>query len=135
MLKTIDVSVLKNTKLKSALFTTYGGVKRDLGEKYEALNLGEQAHLLTPQDFRPCTLIGAVNMEIGHFDLGHSWFLKAIKRGYTENSMDDELRSIFMRTEKSKKEALRKYLLKKNPVRYSWAKKKTHNKKSQKKAT
>ncbi len=132
LLKTIDVSVLTDKRLKSALFTTHGGVKRDLGEKSEALKLGEQAHLLTPQDFRPCTLLGAVNMEIGHFDLGDSWFEKAIERGYTKNSMDDELRSIFMRAEKSQKEALRNYLLKKDPVRYSWAKKEASNRKPQK---
>lgn len=132
MLKTIDVSVLKDIKLKSALFTTHGGVKRDLGEKREALKLGERAHLLTPQDFRPCTLLGAVNTEIGHFDLGRSWFEKAIERGYTERSMDDELRNIFMRAERSNKEALRNYLLKKDPVRYSWAKKEASNRQSQK---
>lgn len=129
MLKTIDVSALTDKKLKSALFTTYGGVKRDLGEKSESLKLGDRAHLLTPHDFRPCTLLGAVNIEIGHFDLGYSWFEKAIKRGYTENSMDDELRSIFMRAEKSKREALRNNLLKKDPVRYNWAKKEVGNRK------
>lgn len=132
MLKTIDVSALTDKKLKSALFTTYGGVKRDLGEKSEALKLGEQAHVLTPHDCRPCTLLGAVNIEIGHFDIGHSWFEKAIKRGYTENSMDDELRRIFTRAEKSKREALRNYLLKKDPVRYNWAEKEVGNRKSQK---
>jgi hypothetical protein len=83
--------------------------------------------LLIPKDFRPCTLLGAVNIEIGHYDLGHSWYEKAIKRGYSEKSMDDELRSIFMRAEKSKQEALRNHLLKWDPVRYSWAKKKHDN--------
>jgi hypothetical protein len=72
MLNTIDVSTLKDLKLKSALCTTHGGVKRDLKRYDEALGLGEQAHLFTPQDFRPCTLLGAVNMEIGHYDLGQS---------------------------------------------------------------
>jgi hypothetical protein len=94
--------------------------------------LGEQAHVLTPHDFRPCTLLGAVNIEIGRFDLGHSWFEKAIKRGYTEKSMDDELRRIFKRAEKSKREALRNYLLKKDPFRYNWAEKEVGNRKSQK---
>jgi hypothetical protein len=47
--------------------------------------------------------------------------------------MDDELRRIFMHVEQSKKEALRNYLINKDPIRYSWAKEKPSNKKSQKK--
>jgi len=120
----IDVHRLKNLKLKSALCTTHGGVKRDLEKWDEALNLGEQAHEFTPQDFRPCTLIGAVYIETGHYDLGQSWYKKAVERGYSERSVDDELRGIFMRAEKSKEEALRAYLLSVDPERYSWTNKK-----------
>lgn len=124
MLNTIDLSIVKDLKLKSALYTTNGGVKRDLKRYDEALGLGEQAHLLTPLDFRPCTLLGAVNIEMGHYDLGQSWYGKAVKRGFSEKSVDDELRSIFMCAEKSKQEALRNHLIKMDPVRYSWTKKK-----------
>jgi Flp pilus assembly protein TadD len=122
MLNAITVSKLKNIKLKSALCTTHGGVKRDLGKSDEALALGEQAHQLTPKDFRPCTLLGAVNMEIGNHTLGESWYEKAIERGASEKSVDDDLRSIFMRAEHGKREELRAYLLRKDPYRYSWAK-------------
>jgi hypothetical protein len=124
LLNTINISSIKDTKLKSALCTTHGGVKRNLGDWKKALHLGEQAHLLTPKDFRPCTLLGAVNMEIGNYDLGRSWYDKAIERGYSERAMDDELRSIFMRAEKSRQDEMGEYLLKIDPVRYSWAKKK-----------
>lgn len=127
ILNTIDVSVLKDLKLKSALCTTHGGVKRDLKKYNAAIGLGEQAHLFRPQDFRPCTLLGAVNMEIGHYDLGQSWYGKAVKRGYSEKSVDDELRSIFNCAEKSKQETLGNHLLKIDPVRYSWVKKKPGN--------
>ncbi len=128
MFSKIDVSIVKKLKLKSALYTTHGGVKRDLKKWDEALSLGEKAHLLTPQDFRPCTLMGAVNMEIGNYDLGQSWYKKAVERGYSERSVDDELRSIFMSAEKSKQDALRDHLLKVDPIRYSWVKKKFNNK-------
>lgn len=121
MLSAITVSRLKNNKLKSALCTTHGGVKRDLGKHDEALALGEQAHQLTPKDFRPCTLLGAVNMEIGNHTLGESWYEKAIERGASEKSVDADLRSIFMRAEPAKREELRAYLLRKDPYRYSWA--------------
>lgn len=124
MLTKIVISKLKNFRLKSALCTTYGGVKRDLGKLDEALKLGGKAHQLTPKDFRPCTLLGAVNIEIGHYELGHSWYKKAIERGASEKSVDNDLRSIFMRAEPAKREELRANLLKVDPYRYSWAKKK-----------
>ena len=124
MLNKIDVTKIKNPKLKSAIFTTHGGVKRDLRRFEDALNLGEQAHQLTPNDFRPCTLLGAVNIEIGNFDLGHSWYDKAVERGASEKSVDDDLRNIFMRAEKCKQEELRDHLLRIDPVRYSWVEKK-----------
>ncbi len=122
MLSMIHLSGLKNVKLKSAICTTHGGAKRDLGKLDDALSLGEQAHLLTPQDFRPCTLLGAVNYEIGNHELGRTWYEKAVERGFTEESVDDELRSIFMRAEKTKKIDLCNHLLALDPVRYSWAK-------------
>ena len=121
----IDVSGIKNRKLKSALCTTLGGVKRDLDKSDEALKLGEQAHEFTPNHFRPCTLIGAVYMETGHYDLGQSWYKKAIERGYSEKSVDDELRGIFMRANKSTQDTLRAYLLSVDPDRYSWTNKKS----------
>jgi len=123
MLATIDVARVKDIKLRSAICTTHGGVKRDMGKRDEALDLGNQAHLLTPKNFRPCTLLGAVNMEIGNHTLGHSWYDKAVERGYSEKAMDDDLRSIFMHAEKAEQDALRVHLLKTDPVRYSWAKK------------
>jgi hypothetical protein len=68
-------------------------------------------------------LIGAVNIEIGNYDLGQAWYKKAVERGASEKSVDDDLRSIFMRADKSKQDELRDHLLKIDPVRYSWVKK------------
>ena len=124
MLRTIKTSKINKKKLRSALCTTHGGVKRDLHKYNEAITLGEQAHELTPKDFRPCTLLGAVNMEMGNHSMGEAWYEKAIERGASEKSVDDDLRSIFMRATSAKREELRAYLLKKDPHRYRWAKKK-----------
>ena len=123
MLATIDVARVKDIKVRSAICTTHGGVKRDLGKRSEALDLGNQAHLLTPKNFRPCTLLGAVNMEMGNHTLGHFWYDRGVERGYSEKAMDDDLRSIFMHAEKVEQDALRVHLLKTDPVRYSWANK------------
>lgn len=46
---------------------------RDVGRLVEAKKLGLDAHTLTPTDFRPCTLIGAVSMELGDLAAGHDW--------------------------------------------------------------
>ncbi|EIM64527.1 tetratricopeptide repeat protein [Desulfobacter postgatei] len=120
LLSMVDVLNLKNAQLQSAIYTTYGGVKRDLGKWSEALSLGEEAHKLTPKDFWPCTLLGAVNMETGNFSAGQLWYEKAVERGYREDSVDNELRAIFMRAETSQKKALRVHLLGIDPKRYSW---------------
>lgn len=121
MLCTITMTSLTNLKLKSAICTTHGGVKRDLQKWNEALVLGEQAHQLTPKNFRPCTLLGAVNTEIGNLSLGRSWYDKAVQRGYSEKSMDDDIRSIFIRADKTKQGELRDYLLNIDSYRYRWA--------------
>lgn len=122
MLNSIKIQKYKNLKLKSALYTTHGGVKRDLRNWDDAISLADKARELTPKDFRPYTLLGAVNIEIGRFDKGHSCYQKAIKLGFSEKAMDSELRSIFQRSEKSQKIALRDHLLIIDSDRYSWSK-------------
>lgn len=126
LLSSIDIDSTNKIKLKSALCTTFGGVKKDLKQWDEALNFGKQAHDLTPRDFRPCTLLGAVNFEVGDYCNGHSWYEKALRRGASEKSIDDDLKKIFLRLEKSKQDALRAHLLEKDSLRYSWAKKLKH---------
>ncbi len=120
MLAGIDVDRLRDRKLQSALCTTCGGVKRDLSQWDEALDLGAKAHDLTPQDFRPCTLLGAVNIEIGAYELGRYWYNEAEARGASIKAIDDELRSIFLRADPARRAALRAHLLDVDPIRYRW---------------
>jgi hypothetical protein len=122
LLSTIKVKQLKSLKLQSAFYTTHGGVKRDLCNSQAALTLGELAHKLAKNDFRPCTLLGAVNMENGSYDLGQAWYAKAIENGFSEKAMDSELRSIYSRLTKSEKDALRSHLHGIDLQRYKWAK-------------
>lgn len=109
-------------KLNSAISTTHGGVMRDLKRFDEALKFGNQAHNLTPKDFRPCTLLGAVYFEIGNYEVGKNWYLKASERGASERSIDNDLRSIFKSAGKAKREEIKVFLLLFDPVRYSWIK-------------
>jgi len=119
----ININEQKAPKLKTALLTTLGGVKRDLGMKAEAIALGEQAHLLINKDYRPCTLIGAVHMETGNLMLGQEWYNKAEERGASIKAIDSDLRSIFMRADKASRSKMKTHLLSFDPARYSWVKK------------
>jgi hypothetical protein len=49
---------------------------RDLERRSVAIEMGEKAHALMPKDYRPCTLLGAVHMELHHFEKGHEWYEK-----------------------------------------------------------
>ena len=110
-----------NKKLNSALLTTSGGVYRDLSQYEDSLKLGSEANLLTPSDFRPCTLIGASNILLGNVSEGYEWYQKAIERGFKPDSYDNELRSVYMRCSKQIQKDLKSDLLGKG-YNYSWLK-------------
>ena len=79
-LRLTDAALAKvgsNPKLRSALATTRGGAMRDLRRLDEAKALASEAHQLTSSDYRPCTLLGAVHIELGDLPAGHEWYAKA----------------------------------------------------------
>jgi len=129
ILRTIRVEQQKSLKLKSALCTTHGGVMRDLKHWDEALRLGEKAHAFRPDDYRPCTLLGAVHMETGNCNLGWEWYDKAIKRGATVDSVDQDLRNIFFRANHAEQKEMSDFLLRIDPIRYEWARPKAKTQK------
>ena len=94
----------------------------DLRRWNAALRLGEQAHAFKPDDYRPCTLLGAVHMEMGDYGLGQEWYAKAVKRSASEDSVDQDLRNIFFRADQAKQVQMRGFLLGQDRVRYTWAK-------------
>ncbi|HOE40849.1 MAG TPA: hypothetical protein PLB25_04355 [Rhodoferax sp.] len=120
LLAPIALEQQSSAKLKSALCTTYGGAMRDLGQHGPALQLGQRAHALMPKDFRPCTLLGALHIEMGNYQLGQEWYAKAQERGASKQAIDQELRGIFQRADKSNREEIKAFLLGQDPVRYKW---------------
>lgn len=107
-------------KVRSALSTTRGGAMRDLSRLGEAKVLGEQAHSLSPNDYRPCTLLGAVHIELGNLAVGHEWFVKAEQLGADQASIDQDIRVLLARASQPEKERIRVFLLERDAKRFNW---------------
>ena len=110
----------RSPKPRSALLTTRGGAMRDAGRLTEARTLGLEAHELTPADFRPCTLLGAVSMGLGDLAAGHEWYAKAEALGAERRAIDQDLRALLIRSEPDSRNRIRNYLLEQDPERFAW---------------
>ena len=86
------------------------------------IHLCVKAHENNSQDYRPCTLLGAIYMENHEYTLGHDWYSKARDRGAPEKSINADLRSILLKLDKSKRTEMIASLLKKDPYLYDWLK-------------
>ncbi|TNH95371.1 hypothetical protein [Aeromonas sobria] len=120
LLSAIPAKHQEHAKLKSAIRTTHGGALRDLGKRTDALKMGAEAHALQPNNFRPCTLLGALNIELGNIEEGHNWYLMAEARGANRDSIEYELRSLLLRMSEEKRKAAIAELLKIAPREYDW---------------
>lgn len=109
-----------NRKLRSALATTRGGAMRDLRRFDEAKALASEAHELTSSDYRPCTLLGAVHIELGDLPTGHEWYAKAESLGAPRQAIDHELRGLLTRSSIQEQQRIREFLLRQDPERFSW---------------
>ncbi len=124
LLSTVPHKRLVPAKLKSAFFTTHGGALRDLKRFQEAMSLGEQAHALADADYRPCTLLGAIHIELGQVAEGAAWYRKAEDRGAPAEHVDGELRSILARLPAKTRDMVVNELIAVDRVRYDWLRKK-----------
>lgn len=110
----------KDPKIQSALRTTRGGALRDLSRFDEAQTVAMEAHHLTPNDFRPCTLLGAVNFALGNLTEGHSWYSKAEELGADKFAIDQDLKSLLARLSGPDRKRVSEFLTAQNPERFSW---------------
>lgn len=110
----------RDPKIRSALATTMGGALRDLNRLTEAKEAGFAAHRLTPGNFRPCTLLGAVHLQSGDLADGHEWYVRAEKLGAKKQAVDQDIRALMMRASKPEQERIRVYLLAQDPKRFAW---------------
>ena len=122
-LRLTDAALAKvgsNPKIRSALATTRGGAMRDLRRLDEAKALASEAHQLTSSNYRPCTLLGAVHIELGDLAAGHEWYAKAESLGASRHAIDGELRGLLMHASIPEQQRIREFLLRQDPERFAW---------------
>ncbi|MEG4031302.1 MULTISPECIES: hypothetical protein [unclassified Microcoleus] len=118
----LDFDKIKENKLKSALLTTRGGAFRDIDKLDDAERCALKAIEYQPQSHHPYTLMGAICFERGQFLEGERWFNEAIKRGASPRDQDAEMKRVVKNAKNGKRREVVEYLLKKDPLRYAWAK-------------
>lgn len=120
LIESVDTASLRDTRLRSALFTTKGGSLRDLGRGPDAMNAAAAGHAEDERSFHPCTLLGALHYEAGNRSEGDAWFAKAVERGASTETVDNELRIIWRRSSAAQRDEMRSHLLALDPHRYAW---------------
>lgn len=93
---------------------------RDLCRLEEAKALASEAHHLTSSDYRPCTLLGAVHIQLGDLPVGHEWYAKAESLGASRQAIDQELRGLMKRSSIQEQQRIREFLLRQDPERFAW---------------
>ncbi|OAD20479.1 hypothetical protein THIOM_003815 [Candidatus Thiomargarita nelsonii] len=119
----LNFDKIKENKLKSALLTTRGGAFRDIHELDQAEQCARKAIKYQPSSHHPYTLMGALCYERREYHEGDHWFNEAIKRGASPRDQDAEIKRVIKNADKDKRREVAEHLLKKDPVRYKWAKK------------
>jgi Flp pilus assembly protein TadD len=87
LLEKISIAGIKDKKLLSAYFTTLGGVRRDLRKVEVAIDNASKAHTLTPDNYRPCTLLGAIYMEPVNIHLDMNGMKKLVNVEHQNNQL------------------------------------------------
>lgn len=123
MTNNLDLAKISENKLKSALLTTRDGAYLDIGQLDEAERWARQAIESQPNSHHSYTLLGAICYRRHELQQGDDWFKKAILRGAKPKDVDYEIKRVVRDTkDENKRQEVVEYLLKKDPMRYAWAK-------------
>lgn len=107
-------------KIRAALATTRGAALRAVARHIEAKALAEDAHSLVPDDYRPCTLLGAIHIEMGDYSSGLDWFEKAEGLGAEKGAIDHDIRALLARMPEAERNRVEGLLLEEDSERFSW---------------
>jgi len=115
-----DAALSRNTavRLRAALLTTSGGALRDLGRLEEAITRGKEAHAVSPDDYRPCTLLGALHIETRAYAEGAVWFTRAEARGASRYDVDREIDEVLRAARPEDREEIKQAFRAHDPERF-----------------
>ncbi|MCL6749663.1 hypothetical protein KBT16_01185 [Nostoc sp. CCCryo 231-06] len=122
-LTNLDLSQIRENKLKSAILVTRGAAFRDMNNLADAEICAKNAMEFHPVSHQPYTLMGAICYDRGDYLQGDYWFEQAIQRGAEVEDIDAERKRVIRSTkDENKRHEAAEYLLKKDSKRYAWAK-------------
>ncbi|MBE8970372.1 hypothetical protein IQ277_30430 [Nostocales cyanobacterium LEGE 12452] len=122
-LTNLDLSQIKESKLKSAISVTRGAAFRDMDKLADAEICAKKAMEYHPESHQPYTLMGAICYDKSDYQKGDYCYEQAIKRGAKPEDIDDERKRVVRSTkDENKRHEAAEYLLKKDSQRYAWAK-------------
>lgn len=107
-------------RLMAAVLTTRGGAFRDINALTEAEDCARKALTANPDSVRHAyNLLGAICYQRGSPEEGDKHFEKA---GITPDERDRQIRDVLAKAGRVEKTEVARYLLRKDPKRYEWAK-------------
>ena len=108
-------------KVMAAILTTRGGAFRDCKNLVEAERCARRAIEFAPESYHPYNLLGAISYQLGNPQKGDEYFAKAVELGAPPEVQDASIKKSVRDAEEILREELARYLLRKDPRRYSWA--------------
>ncbi len=122
-LTNLDLSQIRENKLKSAVLVTRGAAFRDMDNLADAEICAKNAMEYQRDSYQPYTLMAAIAHDRGDYAKRDYWYEQAIKRGAKAEDIDDERKRLVRSTkDDNKRHEAAEYLLKKDSQRYAWAK-------------
>ncbi|MEH2088325.1 hypothetical protein [Nostoc sp.] len=122
-LTNLDLSQIRDSKLKSAISVTRGAAFRDKDNLADAEICATKAMEYHSDSHQPYTLMGAIYYDKSDYPKGDYWYEQAIKRGAKPEDIDDDRKRVVRSTkDENKRHEAAEYLLKKDSQRYAWAK-------------
>ncbi len=124
--RAIEITQDKKVQNNSAILTMRGGAFRDLRELDEAEACGQEAIKLAREDYHPYNLLGAIYYQRGLPEEGDTYFERAKALGSLATERDNSIRSAVEKAGHDEKKRVVEYLLKKDSIRFAWARRYLH---------
>ena len=105
----------------SAILVSRGGAFRDLGDLTQAEKCANEALNLNKDSYYTYNLLGAIAFQLGDLEKSEEYFNEAIRLGSKPQVIDANIRDALKHADPEEKIKAARYLLNKDPKRYSWA--------------